>query len=263
MPPGHYRVAHWAIYDGFTNQQQGKVEIPDKGQESEFEVQAGKVTFIGRYRAESTSTSWSTATTSQLRVVSKSICKREVVSRFRADYPNIPPNSVTERYPYSGPECHGAVASSPEISLPEGWASVEITLAQKAKNVKMHALNRDINVGMTLAEVNRTKVVEMTAYVKNAENFYLSAVISPKQTEIERLQIDDSPAWRFEVEGQDKTSDKDFTWVITIIDRGSKIEIFDAYTPTAKFPINKKTMRNLAVDLHCKLTTQGDFCSLK
>jgi hypothetical protein len=89
VPPGLYRVAYWATYNGF-NERTTKQNLPDRGEQSVFMVKPGRVTFIGRYKVSQESS----FNRIYFKVMPQKVSKDEFLSEFKISYPNFPADSV-------------------------------------------------------------------------------------------------------------------------------------------------------------------------
>lgn len=85
VPPGHYELSYWQIYESAFNSTGPKNMLG--GKTREFDVEAGGVFFVGKYETAGNSYAFY--------VSRKPISLSEVVEKVVGRYPNVKPETIT------------------------------------------------------------------------------------------------------------------------------------------------------------------------
>ena len=135
------------------------------------------------------------------------------------------------------------------IELPEGWDSITLTDQQKANGIILSVRNPTIGAGMVMSAAKRQGITNMQEFAKTKRISMMSGLTEAHQTEIEQLEVNGMPAWRFEAAGKVKTG-HDFSYLYTLIDGGTEIIVVNAFIPTAGFAERKAYLSNLVYGIN-------------
>lgn len=124
--------------------------------------------------------------------------------------------------------------STAGIDLPDGWAPMEMTSAIKEKGYFFMASNRTVNAGLLMSVSKRAGITDMLEFAKAKQIAQIVTLKDGVKSNIEKIQVNSMPAWRFEVSGVGVKGINN-TYQITIIDSGAEIVIINAFMYTASY----------------------------
>ena len=168
----------------------------------------------------------------------------------RCTVPSMPIRALLEPISNS----NGATNSIPfksnaSIELPTGWASADLTDELKRQNYIFHAINRTIDAGLLLGTVKRDTITDMLEFVKTTRTAQLVALKDATSTDIQKIEVNGFPAWRFDVSGKVPTKGMDLTYSLTVIESGNEAVGVKTWILTASFPDHKEQLYSLASDV--------------
>lgn len=141
-----------------------------------------------------------------------------------------------------------AFTSSAGIDLPVGWSSSELTADLKSKGFFFSATNRTIDAGLLLNSTRRAGITSLMELSKSRRVAQLANLKDARASDIEELQINGFPAWRFEVTGTG-TKGRDFSYLVTLIDTGVEIVDIHAFMLSASYGEHREELRSLASNI--------------
>jgi hypothetical protein len=142
------------------------------------------------------------------------------------------------------------VALQSSIDLPEGWVAVPLSAQLKEKHFSFHASNSAMGANLLISTIQHRETTAIQKYAESLRSLQMNAMVNGSQSDISTLTVNDMPAWRFTVQGTGKTSGKDVSWLITVIDNGSKISVLNVYAPSSHFAEDVETYGKLAALVH-------------
>lgn len=155
--------------------------------------------------------------------------------------------------PLSAQSCEFATPFNPDagIYLPEGWRKQKLSCAtmSKKKDIFFHAVNETIGAHFFMDDIARSRITSMADFAKTLRDRQSTNLGNPQPSEIEALEINGMPAWRFHVQGELKATQKEMVYTITIIDRGNDIVLLNAYLPAGLYADHVDELDDLAFDV--------------
>jgi len=151
--------------------------------------------------------------------------------------PKVTPTSDLNRY-----------IAKAGIDLPSGWEPIELPERQRANGFFFGAKNSSLDAGLGLSARKREGIADMLTYFKSRRDDQISRLNDAQSGEIETLEINGRPAWRCEIRGTGKSSGKEVTFMLTILDGGSEIVILNAWMNTPS-PELRAELRRLAYNI--------------
>ena len=153
--------------------------------------------------------------------------------------------------PLTGASCVGATPFNAHagIALPDGWVPAAFTCKTTAADYFFRARNDSTGSGLLISDFENKLGDNLMNYVKYLRNLQMRPLTDPHATDIEQLQINGKPAFRFEVQGLAQPGNFNSTYVVTIINNGHELIVLKAYAQTDKMKSERAILQQLAFDL--------------
>ena len=139
-------------------------------------------------------------------------------------------------------------SSKAGIELPEGWTPQKVSEQLRSRDIFFYASNKSLEAGLIMSAIPRAGIGDIDEFVKNRESSQAAKLTGTQASEIEQLNINGMPAYRFVVSGTTQTG-KNMTYHATLIDSGSEIVYLNSWIYTVNYPDHRTELGKLAYDV--------------
>ncbi|MBI3528275.1 MAG: hypothetical protein HY067_09925 [Betaproteobacteria bacterium] len=114
----------------------------------------------------------------------------------------------------------------------------------------LHAVNRTKDIGLFLIAVNREQITDLMEYASSKRADQASRLDNSVQSEIMQLEVHGKHAFRFDVTGNLKGSNKmSITYRHTLMEGDKEVAHLSAWTSSTNFDKQKEAINSLSEDI--------------
>ena len=139
-----------------------------------------------------------------------------------------------------------AFNSKAGIELPNGWSSSHPSKRLEEKGYFFYATNMSISAYLTMTTTNREDITDVLEFAKARRASQVAYISNEQQSDIEQLQVNGMPAWRFVVRGKLPNNNQEITFMSTMIDSGTEVLELKSWIYSEKYYAHRDELNKLA-----------------